>query len=197
MKLLLGLLLAAVPAVAGAQAPAAEEAPARDAAWHNAQMLGLVALRAEDGWRATASGLRYRVVQPAQAEAPRPTAQDTVTIHYVGTFLDGAEFDSSVARGEPATFPLPRLIRGWQEGVPLMRVGEQVRVRDPVPARLRAAGPGADPGRRDPAVHDRIAGDRRRLGRKLITPGSAQALRPSQSITGSAARSRPSTSRAL
>ena len=146
MKLILGLLLAAVPAVAGAQAPVAEEAPARDAAWHNAQMMGLLALRAEDGWRTTASGLRYRIVQPAQAEAPRPTAQDTVTIHYVGTFLDGAEFDSSVARGEPATFPLPRLIRGWQEGVPLMRVGEKFEFAIPYQLAYGPRGRGPIPG---------------------------------------------------
>ena len=48
-----------------------------------------------------------------------------MTIHYVGTFIDGSEFDSSVRRGEPATFPLGRLIRGWQEGVPMMGVGDR------------------------------------------------------------------------
>lgn len=48
-----------------------------------------------------------------------------MTIHYTGTFIDGREFDSSRARGEPASFPLNRLIKGWQEGVPMMRVGER------------------------------------------------------------------------
>ena len=77
-----------------------------------------------EGWHRTISGIRYRRIGRARAGAhPAPT--DTVTIHYVGKFIDGVEFDSSVARGEPATFPLPRLIRGWQEGVPLMRVGER------------------------------------------------------------------------
>ena len=77
-----------------------------------------------EGWKRTISGVRYRRVGRATTGAhPAPT--DTVTIHYVGRFIDGVEFDSSVARGEPATFPLPRLIRGWQEGVPLMRVGER------------------------------------------------------------------------
>ncbi len=47
-----------------------------------------------------------------------------MTIHYVGRFIDGRVFDSSRERNEPATFPLPRLIKGWQEGVPMMRVGE-------------------------------------------------------------------------
>ena len=68
-----------------------------------------------------------------------------MTIHYVGRFIDGREFDSSRRRGQPATFPLPQLIRGWQEGVPMMRVGEVwafvipaplaygERSRDPIP----------------------------------------------------------------
>ena len=77
-----------------------------------------------EGWHRTISGIRYRRIGRATTGAhPAPT--DTVTIHYVGKFIDGVEFDSSVARGEPATFALPRLIRGWQEGVPLMRVGER------------------------------------------------------------------------
>jgi FKBP-type peptidyl-prolyl cis-trans isomerase len=77
-----------------------------------------------EGWKRTLSGIRYRRLGRATNGAhPAPT--DTVTIHYVGRFTDGVEFDSSVARGQPATFPLPRLIRGWQEGVPLMRVGER------------------------------------------------------------------------
>jgi len=79
---------------------------------------------ARPGWKVTESGLQYRRVKAAKASAPRPTADATVTIHYVGRFIDGREFDSSRARGEPATFPLPRLIKGWQEGVPMMRVGE-------------------------------------------------------------------------
>jgi FKBP-type peptidyl-prolyl cis-trans isomerase len=69
-----------------------------------------------------------------------------VTIHYTGTFIDGREFDSSRSRGEPATFPLGRLIKGWQEGLPMMRVGDRClfaipgalaygdRYRDPIPA---------------------------------------------------------------
>ena len=77
-----------------------------------------------EGWKRTISGIRYRRIGRATNGAhPAPT--DTVTIHYAGRFTDGVEFDSSIARHEPATFPLPRLIRGWQEGVPLMRVGER------------------------------------------------------------------------
>jgi FKBP-type peptidyl-prolyl cis-trans isomerase FkpA len=79
---------------------------------------------ARHGWKTTASGLQYHVVKAATASAARPAPGATVTIHYVGRFIDGRIFDSSRARNEPATFPLPRLIKGWQEGVPMMRVGE-------------------------------------------------------------------------
>lgn len=100
---------------------------------------------ARKGWTVSASGLQAHRVKAAKASAPRPTPADTVTIHYVGRFIDGRIFDSSRARGEPATFPLPRLIEGWQEGVPMMRVGETwefvipstiaygERSRDPIP----------------------------------------------------------------
>lgn len=74
------------------------------------------------GWKVTPSGLQYHRVKAARGA--RPAADSTVTIHYVGRFIDGRVFDSSRARNEPATFPLPRLIKGWQEGVPMMRVGE-------------------------------------------------------------------------
>lgn len=118
-KLLLSVALLAAPAALSAQEPVQ-----RDTAWHNHQALYLIQLPAADGWQSTASGLRYRKVRGGEAGAASPAATDTVTIHYVGRLLDGTEFDSSVARGEPATFPLPRLIRGWQEGVPLMSVGD-------------------------------------------------------------------------
>lgn len=79
---------------------------------------------ARPGWKTTESGLQYRVVKRAKAAAPQPEPGATVTIHYVGKFIDGRGFDSSRERNEPATFPLGRLIPGWQEGVPMMRVGE-------------------------------------------------------------------------
>jgi FKBP-type peptidyl-prolyl cis-trans isomerase len=69
-----------------------------------------------------------------------------VTIHYVGRFIDGTEFDSSVARGEPATFPLPRLIKGWQEGVPLMAVGDTFEFAIPWSLAYGAKGKGPIPG---------------------------------------------------
>lgn len=80
--------------------------------------------RARAGWTVTASGLQAKRISKAQPGSPKPSPTDVVTIHYVGRFIDGRVFDSSRARGQWATFPLPRLIKGWQEGVPMMRVGE-------------------------------------------------------------------------
>jgi FKBP-type peptidyl-prolyl cis-trans isomerase len=97
------------------------------------------------GWRRTVSGLRYRKVSGPGTGA-HPTPADTVTIHYVGRFIDGTEFDSSVARGEPATFPLGRLIPGWQEGVPLMGVGDRFEFAIPYNLAYGYAGRGPIPG---------------------------------------------------
>lgn len=69
----------------------------------------------------TASGLQYVVEKEGTGEQPKAT--DEVTVHYTGRLLDGTVFDSSVNRGEPATFPLNRVIPGWTEGVQLMREG--------------------------------------------------------------------------
>jgi FKBP-type peptidyl-prolyl cis-trans isomerase FkpA len=79
---------------------------------------------ARPGWTTTPSGLQHHRVKAAAPGAARPAPGATVTIHYVGRFINGRVFDSSRARKEPATFPLNRLIKGWQEGVPMMRVGE-------------------------------------------------------------------------
>jgi FKBP-type peptidyl-prolyl cis-trans isomerase FklB len=69
----------------------------------------------------TASGLQYRIITPGTGPNPKPT--DEVTVNYVGKLLDGTEFDSSYKRGEPAKFPLNRVIPGWSEGVGLMKAG--------------------------------------------------------------------------
>jgi FKBP-type peptidyl-prolyl cis-trans isomerase FkpA len=77
----------------------------------------------EPGAQVTPSGLVYRSLKEGTGASPK--ASDTVKVHYRGTFIDGREFDGSWARGEPAEFPLNRVIRGWTEGVALMREGER------------------------------------------------------------------------
>jgi peptidylprolyl isomerase len=74
----------------------------------------------------TASGLAYRILRPGtNARRPKPTSN--VTVHYTGWTIDGKMFDSSVVRGEPATFALDQVIKGWTEGVQLMAEGEKTR----------------------------------------------------------------------
>lgn len=94
------------------------------------------------GVRTTASGLQYQVVRAGSG--PRPTAADTVTVHYRGTLLDGTEFDSSYARNEPATFPLSGVIPGWTEGVSLMPVGSKYILWIPAALAYGENGAGAD-----------------------------------------------------
>ena len=79
----------------------------------------------KDGVITTPSGLQYQVLR--QGHGKRPTAKDTVKCHYEGFLIDGTVFDSSVQRGEPATFGLQQVIAGWTEGLQLMQEGGKYR----------------------------------------------------------------------
>ena len=81
----------------------------------------------KDGVKKTASGLQYKVLTEGDADGRSPVSTDLVVVHYVGTLRDGTEFDSSVARGAAAQFPLNRVIPGWTEGVQLMKEGDKFR----------------------------------------------------------------------
>jgi peptidylprolyl isomerase len=75
----------------------------------------------------TSSGLAYKVLTPGKG-TQHPTTTSEVTVQYTGWTTDGHMFDSSITRGEPATFPLNRVIAGWTEGVQLMVEGEKARL---------------------------------------------------------------------
>ena len=77
------------------------------------------------GVKTTASGLQYEVI--SEGSGVKPKASDEVTVDYVGTLLDGTEFDSSIKRGKPASFPLNGVIPGWTEGLQLMSVGAKYK----------------------------------------------------------------------
>ena len=83
----------------------------------NAKQPGVVALP---------SGLQYTVLK--EGTGPKPTLEDVVEAHYRGTHIDGTEFDGTEAGGEPAAFPLRGVVPGWQEALPLMKVGSKWRV---------------------------------------------------------------------
>lgn len=74
-----------------------------------------------DGYTTTASGLKYKEIKKGTGKSPKAT--DVVMVNYEGRLLDGTVFDSSYQRGEPATFPLNRVIPGWTEGLQLMKEG--------------------------------------------------------------------------
>lgn len=73
-----------------------------------------------------ASGLAYQIVRPGTGDE-HPTLDSTVTVNYTGWTTDGKMFDSSLTGGGPVQFPLDRLIKGWQQGLPLMVTGEKMR----------------------------------------------------------------------
>jgi peptidylprolyl isomerase len=82
--------------------------------------------KSNEGVLETASGLQYQILQKGQGN-DHPSAKTTVKVHYHGTLLDGTVFDSSVDRGEPISFPLNQVIKGWTEGVQLMVVGDKFK----------------------------------------------------------------------
>lgn len=89
-----------------------------------------------EGVHVTESGLQYEII--TEGTGPKPGPEDTVNVHYEGMLIDGEVFDSSLERGNPTSFPLPRVIAGWREGLQLMPVGSTYKFY--VPSQL-AYGP--------------------------------------------------------
>lgn len=148
-KPLTALLVAAL--LAGhlpASAQGSEPAPdpnAQSPAWHAQQQLYLLGLTAADGWHFEEGGVRWRWVKYLASDR-KPTVADVVTVHYEGKLLDGTVFDSSYTRGQPATFPLGRLVRGWQIAIPQMGVGETIEIAIPADLAYGPVGRGPIPG---------------------------------------------------
>jgi FKBP-type peptidyl-prolyl cis-trans isomerase len=82
-----------------------------------------------EGVKTTESGLQYQVIK--EGSGPKPKANDQVKVHYVGTTIEGKKFDSSIDRGQPATFPLNGVIAGWTEALQLMPVGSKYKLYIP------------------------------------------------------------------
>ena len=126
----------------------AQDAPpdrSQDIAWMSAQQAYIGGLKAADGWRTMPGGLKWRYLEYA-GSTEKPTVEDTVTVHYAGTFIDGGTFDSSYDRGEPATFPLARLVKAWQMAIPQMGVGSTIEIAAPADLAYGPEGRGPIPG---------------------------------------------------
>lgn len=124
----------------------AQEAKNKDLAKKNSEegAAFLAANKKKPGIKTTASGLQYKVLKEGTGPVPKKT--DTVSTHYRGTLLDGTEFDSSIARNEPATFPVTGVIPGWTEALQLMKVGSKWQLFIPAELAYRDQGAGADIG---------------------------------------------------
>ena len=104
----------------------------------------LVENKTKEGVKTTASGLQYKVLK--EGSGPTPKSTDTVKVNYRGTVLDGTEFDSSYKRGEPASFPVNRVIKGWTEALQLMKVGSKYQLFIPADLAYGGRGAGSDIG---------------------------------------------------
>ncbi|WP_296719675.1 FKBP-type peptidyl-prolyl cis-trans isomerase [Erythrobacter sp.] len=139
------LLCAGQPALAqdGAVGPAADPR-AQDPVWHSQQQIYLLGLTAQDGWHLIDGGVRWRWLTYLASDR-KPTVADRITVHYEGRLLDGTVFDSSYERGKPATFPLGRLVEGWQRAIPQMGVGETIEIAIPADLAYGPVGRGPIP----------------------------------------------------
>jgi FKBP-type peptidyl-prolyl cis-trans isomerase FklB len=106
----------------------------------------LAANKSKEGVTALPDGLQYKILTPGNG--PKPTASDTVVCNYKGTLIDGKEFDSSYKRGQPATFPVSGVIKGWTEALQMMPVGSKWQLFIPPDLAYgdRQAGPDITPG---------------------------------------------------
>jgi len=107
----------------------------------------------KEGVKTTASGLQYKVLTAGKG-TKFPKATDTVKVHYHGTLIDGSVFDSSVERGEPISFPLNGVIKGWTEGLQLMKEGDKFQFTIPSDLAYGERGPGGKIGANSTLIFD-------------------------------------------
>ncbi len=104
----------------------------------------LAANKAKEGVVTLPSGLQYKIL--TEGAGPKPTASDSVVCNYRGTLINGTEFDSSYKRGQPATFPVGQVIKGWTEALQLMPVGSKWQLFIPSDLAYGPRGAGRDIG---------------------------------------------------
>jgi FKBP-type peptidyl-prolyl cis-trans isomerase FklB len=102
----------------------------------------LAANKSKEGVVTLPDGIEYKILK--KGDGPKPTASDTVTVNYRGTLINGTEFDSSYKRGQPVTFPLNGVIKGWTEALQLMPVGSKWELYLPSDMAYGDRGAGAD-----------------------------------------------------
>jgi FKBP-type peptidyl-prolyl cis-trans isomerase FklB len=112
----------------------------------------LEANKSKEGVVALPDGLQYKILTPGNG--PKPAASDTVTVNYRGTLLDGKEFDSSYKRGQPASFPVGGVIKGWTEALQLMPVGSKWQLFIPPDLAYGDRPPGGDIGAGDTLIFE-------------------------------------------
>ncbi len=108
--------------------------------------------KTKSGVKTTASGLQYKVEK--EGKGAQPKANDTVTVNYRGTLLDGTEFDSSYKRGQPATFPVSGVIKGWTEALQLMKAGSKYQLFIPASLAYGERGAGRNIGPNSTLIFD-------------------------------------------
>ena len=132
----------------------AQEAKAKEAGAGNRKEgeTFLSANKSKDGVKVLPDGLQYKVL--TEGNGPKPTATDTVTVNYRGTLINGKEFDSSYKRGQPATFPVGGVIKGWTEALQLMPVGSKWQLFIPADLAYGDRGAGGDIGPGDTLIFE-------------------------------------------
>src|SRR5881227_480795 len=132
--------------------------------------------KTKPGVKTTASGLQYKMEKEGNGTPPKET--DTVVVNYRGTLIDGTEFDSSYKRGEPATFPVNRVIKGWTEALQLMKPGAKYQLFIPSDLAYGPGGTGGDIGPNATLIFE--------VELMSVKPGEASAPSPAAAAATSA-----------